>query len=144
MILEIIFCFFATFFYCLIMNSPKKVIVFSSINASLGYFIYLLCVKSGNIKLGFFLGTFIIAFIGELFARYFKMPATIFIFPAIIPIVPGLGLYQTILAFVQNDIPLALEYGTQSILNIGAMAIAMAWVSLLALKIRFIPKAYFF
>lgn len=134
-ILEIVYCFFASLFFALIMNAPKKTLVHSSMMASLGYVVYIACINQGSPKLGFFLGTTIIAFLGEIYARKFKMPATIFIFPSVIPIVPGLGLYQTILAFVQDDIFLALETGVNTILNIGAMAVAMAMVSLMAMKI---------
>lgn len=135
LILNMIYSFAATWFFALIMNSPKKVLFHSSFIASIGYMVYLLCVNTGKIKLGFFLGTLIIVFLGEILARLIKMPATIFIFPALIPIVPGLGLYQTMLAFVQNDIFGALEIGVNTILNIGSMAIAMALMSLIVVKI---------
>lgn len=135
LILNMIYSFAATWFFALIMNSPKKVLFHSSCIASIGYVIYLLCVNTGKIKLGFFLGTLIIVFLGEILARLIKMPATIFIFPALIPIVPGLGLYQTMLAFVQDDIFGALEIGVNTILNIGSMAIAMALMSLMVVKI---------
>jgi len=135
LILDMIYCFVATWFFALIMNSPKKVIPISSLIASIGYVVYLMCVNVDQVMLGFFLGTLIIASLGEIFARLIKMPATIFIFPAVVPIVPGLGLYQTMLAFVQDDIFSALEIGVNTILNIGAMSIAMALMSLVALKI---------
>ncbi|MFA9424600.1 MAG: threonine/serine exporter family protein [Sedimentibacter sp.] len=134
-ILEMIYCFIASLFFALIMNAPKKTLLITSLTASLGYLVYILCTEQGFIKLGFFLGTTIIAFMGEIYARKFKMPATIFIFPGVIPIVPGLGLYQTILAFVQDNVFSALEIGVNTILNIGAMAIAMALVSLIAMQI---------
>ena len=117
------------------MNAPKKTIVNSSISAALGYLIYI-SVQTISPTLGFFLGTLFIAMMGEIFARKFKMPATIFIFPAVIPIVPGYGLYQTMLAIVQNDIFSALEIGATTILNIAAMAIAMVLVSILASKLQ--------
>ncbi len=135
-ILEMLYCFIATFFFAMIMNAPKKTLILSAVNASLGYLIYELFIIKGNPMLGFFLGTTCVATFGEIFARKLKMPATIFIFPGVIPIVPGLGLYETILAFVQNDISSALETGVKTILNIGCMAIAMALVSLLAFKIK--------
>jgi uncharacterized membrane protein YjjB (DUF3815 family) len=134
-VLKIIYCFIATFFFALIMSAPRKTLFYSSITASFGYLLYEYFITNGNPLLGFFLGTTLIATLGEIYARKFKMPATIFIFPAVIPIVPGLGLYETILAFVSNDVLLALEIGVKTILNIGCMAIAMALVSLLALKI---------
>lgn len=135
-ILELIYCFAASLFFALIMNVPKKTLVYTSVVASIGYIIYILCSNQLNTTLGFFTGTAFVAMMGEIFARKFKMPATIFIFPAVIPIVPGLGLYQTMLALVQNDIPQALEIGANTILNIAAMAIAMALVSVLALKMK--------
>ncbi len=136
MFLEIIYCFTATFFFAQIMNAPKKTLIYSSFTASLGYTVYKFCIVFGYSLFGFFLGTCLVATFGEILARKLKMPATIFIFPGVIPIVPGLGLYKTILAFVQDDINLALETGANTILNIGCMAIAMALVSLIALKIR--------
>ncbi|NLJ57695.1 MAG: threonine/serine exporter [Tissierellia bacterium] len=135
MILDLIYCFVASLFFALIMNAPKKTIVNSSISAALGYLIYI-SVQTISPTLGFFLGTLFIAMMGEIFARKFKMPATIFIFPAVIPIVPGYGLYQTMLAIVQNDIFSALEIGATTILNIAAMAIAMVLVSILASKLQ--------
>lgn len=134
-ILEMFYCFAATFFFALIMNAPKKILILSSITASLGYLVYKYFIIKGIPLLAFFLGTTLIAMLGEIFARRLKMPATIFIFPGVIPIVPGLGLYNTILALVQNDIFLALETGFNTILNIGCMAIAMALVSLIAFKL---------
>ena len=134
-ILKMIFCFISTWFFALIMNCPKKVLFHSSFIASMGYIVYLICINAGHIRLGFFLATLVIVFSGEILARSIKMPATIFIFPAVIPIVPGLGLYQTMLAFVQDDIFGALTIGVDTIVNIGAMAIAMTLMSLISVKI---------
>ncbi len=135
-ILKIFYCFAATFFFALIMNAPKKTLVHSSITASLGYLVYEYFIMRGHSLTAFFMGTTFVAILGEIYARKLKMPATIFIFPGVIPIVPGLGLYETIMAFVQDDISSALEIGVSTILNIGCMAVAMALVSLLAFKFR--------
>ena len=132
--LELFYCFAASLFFALIMNAPKETLIRTSLVASLAYVIYMTLADKVHITLGFFAGTAFAAMMGEIFARRFKMPATIFIFPAVIPIVPGFGLYQTMLALVQNNIPSALETGVTTILNIGAMAVAMALVSLVALK----------
>lgn len=134
--LDLFYCFAASSFFALIMNAPKNTLMHTSLVASAGYFIYLACSVKLNTTLGFFAGTTFIAMMGEIFARKFKMPATIFIFPAIIPIVPGFGLYETMLAFVQNDILSALEIGADTILNIVAMATAMALVSAAAIKMK--------
>ena len=135
-LLDLIYCFAASLFFALIMNTPKNTLMHTSIVASIGYLIYLSCSAQLNTTLGFFAGTTFVAMMGEIFARRFKMPATIFIFPAIIPIVPGLGLYETMLAFVQNDILSALEIGADTIFNIVSMAITMALVSAAAIKMK--------
>lgn len=132
--LELFYCFAASLFFALIMNAPKETLIRTSLVASLAYVIYVTLADRVHVTLGFFAGTAFAAMMGEIFARRFKMPATIFIFPAVIPIVPGFGLYQTMLALVQSNIPSALETGVTTILNIGAMAVAMALVSLMALK----------
>ncbi|NLK63635.1 MAG: threonine/serine exporter [Tissierellia bacterium] len=134
--LDLIYCFAASLFFALIMNAPKNTLMHTPLVASIGYLIYLACSAQLNTTLGFFAGTTFVAMMGEIFARKFKMPATIFIFPAIIPIVPGFGLYETMLAFVQNDILSALEIGADTIFNIVAMAIAMALVSAAAIKMK--------
>ena len=121
-LLDLIYCFAASLFFALIMNTPKNTLMHTSIVASIGYLIYLSCSAQLNTTLGFFAGTTFVAMMGEIFARRFKMPATIFIFPAIIPIVPGLGLYETMLAFVQNDILSALEIGADTIFNIVSVS----------------------
>ena len=102
-VLDLVYCLVASLFFALIMKIPKRALISTSISASLGYFIYVSC-SAISITLGFFAGTVFVAVMGEILARKLKMPATIFIFPAVIPIVPGLGLYQTMLALVQNDI----------------------------------------
>ncbi len=134
MLLDLIFCFIATYFFALIMNAPKKSLIYSSLIASVGYLVYDICVDYNNSLLGFFLGTLVIALLGEICARKIKMPATIFIFPGIVPIVPGFGLYQMMLEFVQNDVNEALLIGIKTLSHIGAMAVAIAFVSLILSK----------
>lgn len=139
-ILQMIFCFIATYFYTMTMNAPKNTLVYSSVIAAFGYLIYEYSTMLSQPMLGFLLGTSLVAALGEILARKLRVPATIFIFPGVIPIVPGFGLYETILAFVQDDIYLALEKGATTILSIACMAIAMALVSIMFLKFR-IKKA---
>lgn len=131
MFYNLIYCFMATFFFACVMNAPKKSIVYSAIIADIGYIIYYYFYNNNQEVLAFFLGTLVIALLGELFARIIKMPANIFIFPAVVPIVPGLGMYRTMLAFVRNDIDKALQLGVKNTINIIAMAMAIGLVSLL-------------
>lgn len=136
-ILKIFFyCFIATYFFALLMKAPKRAMSVQALTGTLGYLSYLVFFNLGNEMIGFFIGTLIIALSGEYFARKLTMPASVLIFPAVIPMVPGLGLYQTMLSFIQGDIPLALETGVTTLTSIGAMAIALTTAGLIALFIR--------
>ena len=60
-----------------------------------------------------------------------KLATTIFVSIAIIPLVPGLGLYKTMLFIVQNNYELALSTGIQTMSAAGTMAMAIAITTLL-------------
>lgn len=130
-ILELLYCFIATLFFAKVMHAPKKSLIYSSMIAVVGFLVYDICTSYNYELMGYFTGTLIISLLGEICARKIKMPATIFIFPAVVPIVPGIGLYQTMLEFAQNKINEAIHLGVKTIFNIIAMAIAIALVSLI-------------
>jgi uncharacterized membrane protein YjjB (DUF3815 family) len=67
---------------------------------------------------------------GEIAARLMKMPATTFITTSVIVLVPGFGLYKTMLYLVQGAYSQAGSEGTITILAIGSMALAIALGSL--------------
>ena len=121
----VLFCFAATAAFGFIMSAPLKSIPISSLIATIGYLIYLYIHPTSEIA-GYFIGTFVITFLGELGARIMKMPATIFIFPGVIPLVPGVGIYNTMTAFVNGDIQSGVSLGFSTCAIAGSMAMAMA------------------
>ena len=72
-----------------------------------------------------FFGAFVAALIGQLFARKTKMISTIFIALAIIPLVPGLGLYHTmnLLAQGQTGSGLAVAFSTMALFLMIALGV---------------------
>ena len=126
-------CTAAVIFYSLLMNSPKQLIKYTAVISGLGYVIYNIFRYFADSEiLGCFAATLFIAISGEILARIKKTPSTIFVFPAIIPLVPGIGLYQTMLKLVQNDYGAALTKGVQTVFIAGAMAVAVAIINVLA------------
>ena len=73
-----------------------------------------------------------VASFGELFARINKNPVTAFVIPGIIPLVPGYGIYSTMLKLLQNDLEQGLTLGLQTVFNSGAIAIGVILVSSVA------------
>lgn len=121
------FCFLATLFFSLLLSAPSKSLIPSAIIAAIGYYVFFVFDYFGlSIMLGGFIGTLFIAMVGELLARIYKMPATIFVFPAVIPLVPGIWLYETMLYLVQGDYSSFATKGTETVFFAGVMAGAIA------------------
>ncbi|MDD4773178.1 MAG: threonine/serine exporter family protein, partial [Eubacteriales bacterium] len=91
-----------------------------------------------NILSAYFLGTLFVAAIGEIMARVMKIPSSVFVIPAIIPLVPGYGLYLSMLLLVQNDFYGFIKTGTQTLFAAGIMAFAIALTNFVARRI--IPR----
>ena len=136
-----LYCVLATGFFALMMSAPKKSVPFSALCAGIGYVIYeYLFLFYGQELWGYFVGTLFIALSGEALARILKMPSIMFIFPAIIPLVPGLGIYRTMLTLVENRPQDFMAEGSKTLFIAGAMALAIAITSLLARKFKKRPK----
>ena len=67
-------------------------------------------------------------FYAELLAHIRKCPATIFVVPAILPLVPGSSLYYTMAEAVSGDIAAAKVYGSQTLETALAIAAGISFV----------------
>lgn len=101
-----------------------KIAVFAAFNGLMATVFYNLLSFSHNVYLQNFAGMFVGALLAEYFARRFKAPATIFITIGCFPLVPGRGIYMTMLYAVNGMHDLFVE---SFIETVGiAMAIALA------------------
>lgn len=126
MIYSFLFAFFATFGFSILFHVPKKLLFWASVVGGLGYFIYDYCISFGHGKvIACFIGSYLIGLLGDILARLFRETATVFVIPGIIPLVPGAGMYYTMLATVNGDLSLAARTGTETILVAGAIAVAL-------------------
>lgn len=138
---DMVFCFAAAALYSTLMRSPVSSIPPSAVTAAVGYTIYDVVYRNfGQELLGYFLGTLLIAAAAEILARIMRMPATVFIFPGIIPLVPGIGLYQTMLCLVRSEYEQAASSGTKTLFIAGTMALAIAAVNTTARIIKGVLK----
>ena len=67
----------------------------------------------------------VVSLFSEILARKLKYPAINFIIPGILPLVPGLGLYNTMYSLVQKDYALAVSTGTDSLFKSTGIAIGI-------------------
>ena len=94
---------FSTVGYCLLMNVPVKKIIPASVGGMLSWLLYLLL--KDRVQSVFYLLVLVGAFAAtysEIAAKIAKTPATLFLLPALIPLIPGGSAYYAMLGLVQN------------------------------------------
>ena len=125
-------CFVATVAFCVLFHAPKKAVLLSAAIGVVAYAVYgMLRPRTGD-TLGYFVAACLIGGAAECCARALRMPATIFICASVIPLGPGLGLYRTMLSLVEGDLSAAGRLGADTLLALGAIALAIAVTSLVA------------
>lgn len=111
MIFDLCTALFSTVGYCFLMNVPSRKIVPASVGGMLSWGLYLLL--KDRVQSVFYLlvlvGTFAASY-SELAAKIAKTPATVFLLPALIPLVPGGSAYYAMLALVQNQFAIMRQY----------------------------------
>lgn len=105
-----------------------KNIFFTAINGGIGFFLYTVCAPFGHFFAPLFASMAIMLY-SEIFARTRKTPATVFLGAALIPIVPGGSLYNTMLQALAGNPSEALGYFYIAIVETAAMALGIVLVS---------------
>ena len=126
--LQLIACALAATCFSVLMHQPWRTIPVSSLIATAGYVVFLLL---GKTTLAYFGATLVIGICCEICARIMKRTATLFVTAAIIPLVPGIGLYNTMLYVVEGNYSKAVNTGAATVLGICGIALAITMSSVL-------------
>ncbi|MBQ8802954.1 MAG: threonine/serine exporter family protein [Tyzzerella sp.] len=125
-LIKVIGAFLAIFSFAIVLETPKKYLVYAGIVGAVGWLVYLLALEGGaNDVFATFLSAAAIALVSHIFARVFKTPVTVFLVAGILPTVPGAGMYRIVYYFIQNDTAMASYYLTITLELAGAIAIAL-------------------
>ena len=105
MIIEILSAFFGCFGITLVFHLYKdmKLTFVSCLIGSIGWSIYLLTDFYNNPFLQSFIAMCIVALLAEISARIFKAPAIVFTMIGFFPLVPGKGIYDTMLHAISGE-----------------------------------------
>lgn len=112
-------------------NPPKRTIFASAILAALAHGLRFYLQQSGfGITSATFCAAFSIGILGLVFAKRLKTPTEIITFPAILPMIPGMYAYRTILSIASFSSESDLEIQGKLLVNITNNFITTLSVSL--------------
>ena len=115
------YAYLSTIGFAVLFNAPVSTFIKSGFAGGLGWVIYIF---ANNMSESVITSAFI--------ASVDRNPITVYIIPGIIPLVPGFGLYYTMLSIVERNFDMAANHGTEVLLI--SIAIAGALVIVLSLN----------
>ena len=87
-----------------LLYAPRKAIIWGGLLGSAGYLCYWAAMECGAAETAaMFIGALVAALGAQIAARRLKMIATVFVTIAILPLVPGVGLYRAMSALATGD-----------------------------------------
>ena len=125
--------FGGTLGYAFLLNAPMNTVLPASLTGLLGYVIYevMLNFFSQSAIFSYFVATVVIAVICEIAARVMRMPSTIFLLTALVPLVPGYTFYCAMLAIVEHNGAAFASYGLEAVQIVAVIAVGAAVTSTL-------------
>jgi len=121
-------CGFAIFF-----NVQPKLLLWTAPIGALGWLVYVLGVFNYETPMIYsFTAAAVISLCSEILARRLKQPAILFVIPGILPLVPGVGLYQTVYSIMFKKYGLAATIGTKSVIVSIGIALGILVVASLS------------
>lgn len=124
--------FGASAFCAFYFNTNKTDILWGGILGSLGWVLYSVIAINVSQGTAYFLGAFVVAMLSEILAVIIKNPATVYLLPGLLPLVPGGGIFFMMRAAVQGDLSASIHNGYTTLVAAGAIALGIAMASSIA------------
>jgi len=129
LILPCIYAFAACFFFAIIYNIHGKKLIPVALGGAIGWCAYLLCSGLNRDIYQYLLATIVIAVYSEIMARVNKVPVTIYLIVALLPLVPGGGIYYTMEYCINGNLSAFIHTGLHTVGIAGALALGILLVS---------------
>ncbi|MBE6070836.1 MAG: threonine/serine exporter [Clostridium butyricum] len=141
MISQSFFAFLASLGFGILFNIKGKNLFFAALGGSLSWFIYLLF-KTNNFSeiSSLFISSIVFSIYSEICARTLKTPVTTIIICALIPLVPGAGMYYTMYEIISGNSSKALEYALNTLASAGTLALGIIFVSTITRQVTNLKK----
>ncbi len=133
MAVKVISALLATVFIAILFQVRKEHVLLTAIGGGLGSLVNEAALSLGvNALVAVFLASLSLALYSEIMARLRKTTVTTFLISALFPLVPGAGMYYTMLAIVHNELDSALTTGISTLSTAALMALGILFVSTLS------------
>lgn len=117
--------------FSLVFNVGKKHLIPAALGGFLAWGVYLLCMNFT--AMGVLMSTIAASAVSQIYsealARIYKAPTTVFVIPAVVPLIPGGSLYNTMYAAVMKDWVQFRYHGVQTLWGTLGIAIGLSFVS---------------
>ena len=118
--------FFGAVGFAMLVHVPKRALPVAGLIASLSYLVYwFLTYLRLPDPMAIFIGSLFGALAGLLCARMMKIIGTVFLMSAIVPVVPGLGLYRMMSALGQGQLSAGAEFGISAMITVAMIALGV-------------------
>lgn len=132
MAVKVISAFLATIFIAVLFRVPKKNVLWTAIGGGFGCLINEGLIWAGlGTYVSIFLASVSLAVYSEIMARVRRTTVPTFLISGLFPLVPGAGMYYTMLAMVHRDMDEALATGATTLSTAALMALGLLFVSTL-------------
>lgn len=125
MLIQILGAFATVVSFSVILETPKKYLLYCGFVGAVGWGIYLAASGRGSLVMAVLCAGSVIALISHVFARIFKAPVTAFLIPGILPLVPGASIYRTIFFIIHGDRAMSNFYLIETLQIAGGIAFSI-------------------
>ena len=124
--------FVATTGFAVLFNVPTRMLAVSGFTGAMGLMWRNALLEAGiHSVAATFGGALIVGLLGYTQARFFHQPRLVFTVNGIVPMIPGVPAFQTMVYFVRGDINAGLESAVVAFLLIGAIAFGLVTARML-------------
>lgn len=128
-LVQLVVSFFATGAFAVLVQVRGWPVVASAAGGALAWITYFALASHASEIAACFVGAVVAAAYSEVMARVFKRAVILFVASAIIPLVPGAMLYETMFAAISEKTSIAVERGIETLIIAGALCAGIATVA---------------
>lgn len=126
-LIKLVSSFVGTLGFAIFMHAPKRAWLPASVIGGVAYALYWALLQTGmDEPMVIFIAALVGSVLGQYCARRMQMIATIFVLLAMIPLVPGLGLYRSMHYLAQEMYSAGVDAGVRAMVDIVMIALGIA------------------